>query len=301
MKQKHPMSAPPRSPVTADQLRPGDPYELSEGRLVECLPTGRRGGRSNLVGGEVLDTDPAVEAAGVDVGISPRPEMLRAPDIVVGNIPDEPGWATAAPPLAVEYADTGQDEAELQCKIDELLAAGTRWVWVVRLHGTRRVEVHESAPGASLRSASAQGAPTAPAVHPQPPAPRAAARARPAQRRPARVAYAGETLEAPGVLRNAVPVEALYDRSAAHEATLRNLLQRKGYDGLDAVLDEGRKQGQATGAREGLRQGLRAAVKDVCELLGIALSPEREAALDAMDEAALGALREHLKHHRRWP
>ncbi|XYH92820.1 hypothetical protein ACMHYB_33745 [Sorangium sp. So ce1128] len=82
--------------MTADQLRPGDPYELSEGRLVECLPTGRRGGRSNLVGGEVLDTDPAVEAAGVDVGVSPRPEMLRAPDIVVGNIPDEPGWATAA-------------------------------------------------------------------------------------------------------------------------------------------------------------------------------------------------------------
>jgi hypothetical protein len=116
-------------------------------------------------------------------------------------------------------------------------------------------------------------------------------------RQPARVAYAGETLEAPGVLRNAVPVEALYDRSAAHEATLRNLLQRKGYDGLDAVLDEGRKQGRAAG----VRAGLRVAVQDLCELLGIALSPEREAALDAMDEAALGALREHLKRDRRWP
>ncbi|WP_437815762.1 Uma2 family endonuclease [Sorangium sp. So ce1078] len=287
------MSAPPRSPVTADQLRPGDPYELSEGRLVECLPTGRRGGRSNLVGGEVLDTDPAVEAAGVDVGVSPRPEMLRAPDIAVGNIPDEPGWATEAPPLAVEYADTGQDEVELQLKIEELLAAGTRWVWVVRLDGMRRVEVHEAAPApsASLRPSPAQGAPTAAHLHA--PAARAAARGRPAQRRPARVAVAGETLEAPGVLRNAVPIEALYDRSAAHEAALRNLLQRKGYDGLDAVLDEGRKQGRAT--------GLRAAVRDVCELLGIELSPEREAALEAMDEAALGALREQLKRDRRWP
>ncbi|WP_437969081.1 Uma2 family endonuclease [Sorangium sp. So ce260] len=284
------MSAPPRSPVTADQLRPGDPYELSEGRLVECLPTGRRGGRSNLVGGEVLDTDPAVEAAGVDVGVSTRPEMLRAPDIVVGNIPDEPGWATEAPPLAVEYADTGQDEAELQSKIEELLAAGTRWVWVVRLQGTRRVEVHEAAPGALRRP---EPVPVAPAAHPQPLAPRAAARIRPPQRQPARVAVAGETLEAPGVLRNAVPVEALYDRSAAHEATLRNLLQRKGYDGLDAVLDEGRRQGRSA--------GLRAAVRDVCELLGIALSPEREAALEAMDEAALGALRERLKRDRRWP
>ncbi|WP_437611801.1 Uma2 family endonuclease [Sorangium sp. So ce834] len=288
---KHPMSAPPRSPVTADQLRPGDPYELSEGRLVECLPTGRRGGRSNLVGGEVLDTDPAVEAAGVDIGISPRPDMLRAPDLVVGNIPDEPGWATAAPPLAVEYADTGQDEAELQRKIEELLAAGTRWVWVVRLHGTRRVEVHEAAPDAPERDATpAAPAPlSARATPPLAPAARAAARVWPQVRQPARVAVAGETLEAPGVLRNAVPVEALYDRSAAHEATLRNLLQRKGYDGLDAVRDEGR------------RQGLRAAVRDLCELLGIALSPEREASLDAMDEAALGALREHLKRDRRWP
>ncbi|WP_437308551.1 hypothetical protein [Sorangium sp. So ce388] len=293
------MSAPPRSPVTADQLRPGDPYELSEGHPVTCIPTGRRGARSNLVGGEVLDTDPAVEAAGVDVGVSPRPTMLRAPDIVVGNIPDEPGWAIAAPPLAVEYADVGQDEPELQRKIDELLAAGTRWIWVVRLHGTRRVEVHEAAPGAreaaapGAREAAAPAALAAPAARPLPPAARVAARAWPAQRQPARVAYAGEVLEAPGVLRNAVPVEALYDRSAAHEATLRNLLQRKGYDGLDAVLDEGRRQGQAAGLRAGLR--------DICALLGLALSPEREAALEAMDDAALGALREHLMRDRRWP
>ncbi|WP_437652711.1 hypothetical protein [Sorangium sp. So ce1182] len=67
-----------------------------------------------------------MEAASVDVGVSPRPEMLRASGIVVGNIPDEPGWATAAPPLAVDYADVGPDEAELQRKIGELLAAGTR-------------------------------------------------------------------------------------------------------------------------------------------------------------------------------
>ncbi|XYH99906.1 hypothetical protein ACMHYB_09155 [Sorangium sp. So ce1128] len=75
--------------------------------------------------------------------------------------------------------------------------------------------------------------------------------------------------------------------------TLRNLLQRKGYDGLDAVLDEGRRQGRAA--------GLRAGVRDICALLGIALSPEREVALEAMDAAALGALREHLMRDRRWP
>jgi hypothetical protein len=43
----------------------------------------------------------------------------------------------------------------------------------------------------------------------------------------------------PGVLRNPVPVEALYDRRAAHRVTLRNLLQRQGYENLDAVRAEG--------------------------------------------------------------
>ncbi|AUX46508.1 uncharacterized protein SOCE26_080140 [Sorangium cellulosum] len=275
---KHPMSAPPRSPATADQLRPGDPYELSEGRLVDYLPTGRRGGRGNLVGGEVLDTDPGVESAGVDIGVSPRPGMLRAPDIAVGDIPDEPGWAAAAPPLAVEYADTGQDEAELLRKIDELLAAGTRWIWVVRLHGAPRVEVYE-ATGAPARKAPVRAV-------------RAADRAT-SPPRPARVAYPGEALGAPGVLQNPVLVEALYDREAAHEATLRNLLQRRGYSGLDAVREEGRREERVA--------GLRAWVRDVCELLDIATSPERAAALDTMDEAELSALRDHLKRHRRWP
>jgi hypothetical protein len=99
------MSAPPHRPMTADQIRPGEPYELSEGRLVECMPTGRRGGKSNAAGVAVLSSDPASPGAAIDVGVSPRPEMLRAPDIAVGAIPDEPGWATEAPPLAVEYAD----------------------------------------------------------------------------------------------------------------------------------------------------------------------------------------------------
>jgi hypothetical protein len=46
-------------------------------------------------------------------------------------------------------------------------------------------------------------------------------------------------LRAPGILRNPVPVEAPFDRSAAHEVTLRNLLQRRGYEGLE----EGRARG----------------------------------------------------------
>lgn len=218
-------------PFRADQIRPGDPYELSNGHAIHCMGTGGRGSRANLVGGSVLDSDPAVEEAGVDAGYSPSPDTLRAPDVAVGNVPDAPGWIAGAPPLAVEYADTGQDEKELAVKLSELFAAGTKIAWVVRLVGPRRVEVHE--PG-----------------------------------QPMRLVRPGEELVAPGILQNPVPVEALYDRKAAHEVTLRNLLQRQGYRDLDEVREEGRAE------------ALRAAVLDVLEARGLTVDDNSRAALD---------------------
>lgn len=195
-------------PFRAEQLRAGDPYELSDGHPVECLPSGGRHSRANLSGGLALQTDPAVESAGFDTGFTPDDKNLRAPDLAIGKVPDTPGWVPGAPPLAVEYADTGQDEGDLQDKIRTLLAAGTRFVWVVRLSGLRRVEVH--APGA-----------------------------------PHYLAYPGQYLEAPGVLSRPVPVEALYDPAAAHETALGNLLARRGYASLEAVREEGRGQGES--------------------------------------------------------
>ncbi|MEM9453348.1 MAG: Uma2 family endonuclease [Myxococcota bacterium] len=211
---------PPRTllgpgPFRVEQLPERSSYELSNGHAILCAPTGRRGGRSNLIGGEVLDTDPAVKSAGVDVGFSPSPGDMRAPDISVGDFSNEPGWAPGAPPLAVEYADTGQDEDELQLKVGELLAAGTKFLWVVRLVGPRRVEIHE--PGKQMR-----------------------------------LAHPGDELVAPGILHNPVRVEALFDRDAAHEATLRNLLQRRGYESLDEV----RRVGVAEGVMEGYQDAL---------------------------------------------
>jgi hypothetical protein len=153
----------------------------------------------------VLASDPAVQDVGFGVGFSPSPEILRAPDLSVGEIPDQPGWVQGVPPLAVEYADTGQDEADLQIKIRELFAAGTRHVWVVRLTGPRRVEVHQ--PGQGMR-----------------------------------IANPGEQLTAPGILANAVPVEALYDREAADRVIFRNLLQREGYGSLEEIRAEGEAQ-----------------------------------------------------------
>jgi hypothetical protein len=190
-------------PWTAGDVRPGEPYEISDGFRIEAMGIGQRGSRSNGSGFLVLDSDPAAPPAGVDAGISPVPSMLRAPDVVVGGLDDAPGWSPNAPPLCVEYADRGQNEADLQTKILELLRFGTRFVWVVRMSGPRRVEVHE--PG-----------------------------------KPVRVVGPGEVLSAPGVLQNTVPVEALYDREAAHEQTFKNLLQRRGYQDLAAVQDAGR-------------------------------------------------------------
>ena len=194
-------------PFRADQLRCGDPYELDDGHPIECLPSGGRHAKANVSGGLALETDPAVESAGFDAGFTPDEQNLRAPDIAVGNVPDAPGWVSGAPPLAVEYADTGQDEQDLQAKIRTLLGAGTRYVWVVRLTGLRRVEIYE--PQAPLSTA-----------------------------------YPGQQLKAPGILDNPVPVEALYDPDAAHETALRNLLQRRGYADLDAVREEGREAGE---------------------------------------------------------
>lgn len=229
----------PRGPFRADQLRAGDPYELSQGHAIECLPVGARGGKANLLGGAVLESDPAVESAGVDTGFSPEPGTMRAPDVSVGNIPDAPGWVKGTPPLAVEYADIGQDEEDLLVKIGELFAAGTRMFWVVRLVGPRRVDVHE--PG-----------------------------------KPMRTAIPGEVLEAPGILKNAVPVEALYSREAAHEVILRNLLQRRGVESLEALEEQVRQEGQ-----QERRIEARAALRRVLARRGLAVSAELEARIEA--------------------
>jgi hypothetical protein len=208
-----------RGPFRADALRSGDPYELSNGHAIFCSPTGGSGSQPNRLGASVVGWDPAVKEAGVDTGYSPEPGTLRAPDVAVGNVPNEPGWVKGVPDLAIEYADIGQDEEKLAEKIADLLAAGTKYLWVVRLTGPRRVEVHEP-------------------------------------RKKVRTVLPGKMLSAPGVLKNPVRVEALYDRDAAERATLTNLLQRQGYADLEAVLAAGRTEGRTEGLAEGRTEGL---------------------------------------------
>ncbi len=166
-------------PFHASHLRDGDPYGLANGHAVRCPPAGARHSASNVDGALVLTSDPDVEDTGVDTGFEMDDgKTLRAPDVSVGSVSARrrPGWAKSAPPLALEYADRGRDEAELQEKIADLLRAGTRYVWVVRLAGPQRIEVYEP-------------------------------------KRRMRTVGLNEQLTAPGVLRNPVPARAGRSRS----------------------------------------------------------------------------------------
>jgi hypothetical protein len=229
-------------PFRADQLRPGDPYELSHGHPILRLAKGGRVAQAIGFGNRVLRSDPAVQDVGVDTGFSPVPGILRAPDLAVGKIPDEPGWVLGAPPLAVEYADTGQDEPKLANKIQDLLDAGTRFVWVVRLTGPRRVEVHQAG-------------------------------------QPVRIAHPGTELAAPGILANPIPVEALYDPQASADVTLRHLLQRQGYASLEAVKAEGEAEGEIAALRAAILDvfAVRAltAGEDIRAMVAACSDPER--------------------------
>jgi len=250
-----------QGPFRAEQIRDGDPYELSNGHPIYCLPGGREHAGRNLTGAAVIASDPDVEWAGIDAGYSPEPGTLRAPDVAVGAPGDETGWIPGAPALAVEYAGLGQDEEGLQEKIADLLGAGTRLIWVVRLMGPRRVEIH--APGVPLR-----------------------------------VVGSDDTLTAPGILRNPVPVAALYDRKTAAAAVLRNLLQGQGYASLDEVRLEGKEQGRTEGKEEGKAEGKREgeiagqakALLAVLEGRGLPMTPtERTRILECTDLERLRA------------
>jgi hypothetical protein len=185
---------------------------------------------------EVLATDPAVKEAGVDTGFRLSDLTMRAPDIAIGNVPAVPGWVKGAPPLAVEVAGVGQDEEELDLKIRQLFLAGTRWVWVVRI-AKQHVEVHEAGRGA-------------------------------------RIAELEETLEAPGALANPVPVRALFDTEAAHAVALRNLLQRQGFESLDAVRAVGREEAHRQLVQRMRERGL--SLEEISRATGLALEELRK-------------------------
>ncbi len=205
-------------PFRVDQIVEGSRYELSRGHPVYCAPAGRRHGAEHVFGSLAVGTDPGVAGSvGVDVGFTCDSQTLRAPDLAVGGFANEPGFAPGTPRLAIEYADRGTDHADLRRKIDEFLRAGTEAVWVVRLTGPRRVEVHTEAGG-----------------------------------RPTRFDHDDE-LPAVGGLSGPIPVAALFDKERAEQVAFHNLLARHGYRSLDDVRSEAREEGRELARRPLLR------------------------------------------------
>ena len=89
-------------------------------------------------------------------------------------------------------------------------------------------------------------------------------------------------------LRTDVPLE---------EFDLMNQLEAKFQAHVKKCRDEGRDEGRV----EGRVEERRLAILDLCELLGIDVTPERRRDVESLDLDGLDALRLHLKAQRAWP
>jgi Uma2 family endonuclease len=133
--------------MTADELlhMPDDgwKYELDRGELIRMRPSGSRSSRVSRKVGSKLDAFVDEHNLGVcgdaDWGfrLASNPDIVRAPDIgfvraariPVEGLPD--GFWPGAPDLAIEVLSPSDRLADLLVKVQELLAAGTRLVWVL--------------------------------------------------------------------------------------------------------------------------------------------------------------------------
>ncbi|MBI2377634.1 MAG: Uma2 family endonuclease [Deltaproteobacteria bacterium] len=210
----------PTGPFHADDLTPGERYELVDGHPMYQAATGGDGASTVAVGVQAIGSDPGAEETGVDPGYVLDDTNVRAPDIAVGNVPDARGFIKGVPRLAVEYAGQRQDEVRLQEKIQAFLSRGTEQIWVVRLIGPRRVEVYR--PGAAVVTLST-----------------------------------GQSLLAAGILEYPIPVEALFDKQSARAVALRNYLSDVGYTSIDEIKSAGREEGREQGRCSALRDAIR--------------------------------------------
>jgi hypothetical protein len=83
-------------------------------------------------------------------------------------------------------------------------------------------------------------------------------------------------------LKNPVPVLALFDEDAAHEVMLRNLLQRKGYESLEAARAEGRAKRRAEEEARGWQEALLV----LLAARGLRVSKKAEEQIRAMTDKA---------------
>lgn len=146
-------------PLTLDQFErlPGEDawrLELARGRLVREPRPGAR--HSRLVGRiyRALDAHVRTHALGeafVEAGflLSVDPPTVRGPDVAflstdrIGGAEAPVGFWTMSPDLAVEVLSPSNSAIEIQEKVLDYLAAGTRRVWIVDPHN-RTVVVHDA-------------------------------------------------------------------------------------------------------------------------------------------------------------
>lgn len=65
--------------------------------------------------------------------------------------------------------------------------------------------------------------------------------------------------------------------------------------------EEGRAEGEARGEQLGRSAALRVAIADLCDVLGISVTPTQIESLSTMSDEQLDALRNTIKRERRWP
>lgn len=128
--------------MTAEQLweTAGRPRcELVRGELVEMSPVGRKHSRNVMLLGSWMTPfarERGLGEVGTELGfvLFRNPDVVRAPDISflskarLGSI-QEDGFVDGAPDLAVEMVSPDDRASDLEEKVREYLAAGTRLVW----------------------------------------------------------------------------------------------------------------------------------------------------------------------------
>lgn len=154
-----------QKPVTAEELLhiPDDGLrrELIRGEVRTMAPAGNVHGRVAMNVGTPLDVYVrqhdlgVVFAAGTGFKIGSNPDTVRAPDVAfvrrerIEAVGDIEGYWPEAPDLAVEVVSPGDKFSEVEQKIEDWLAAGTRMVVLVNPRGQnvttrlpeRRIEI----------------------------------------------------------------------------------------------------------------------------------------------------------------